>query len=356
MAHGGGAQQKTEAPTPRRLQEARRRGQVPKSRDFAAAVVLMAAVILAYLLRGPAMENWQKELTWYFSNCLAFDLAPEHLPRVIYDVARGAIWMCTPFFLALTGAALAVHLVQTGFIFAPEVIKPNLERLNPVSGLSRMFSLRTLVELGKSIIKVTVVAGVSYLVVKAYLPELLLVFHRAPQALFGTVADVMLAVAAAAGGTFLLLAVIDLFYQRWEYMRSMRMTKQEVKDELKQTEGDPLIKGWQRRRQRQILLNRIRQEVPRATVVITNPTHLAVALRYDEKEMSAPRVVAKGAGDLARRIRELAAEHKVPIMHNPEVARTLYHQVEIGQEIPVELYQAVAQILALVYRLKKRPV
>ncbi len=356
MAHGGGAQQKTEAPTPRRLQEARRRGQVPKSRDFAAAVVLMAAVILAYLLRGPAMENWQKELTWYFSNCLAFDLAPEHLPRVIYDVARGAIWMCTPFFLVLTGAALAVHLVQTGFIFAPEVIKPNLERLNPVSGLSRMFSLRTLVELGKSILKVTVVAGVSYLVVKAHLHELLLVFHRPPQAAFSTVTCVMLAAAAAAGGTFLLLAVIDLFYQRWEYMRSMRMTKQEVKDELKQTEGDPLIKSWQRRRQRQILLNRIRQEVPRATVVITNPTHLAVALRYDEKEMSAPQVVAKGAGDLARRIRELAAGHKVPIIHNPEVARTLYHQVEIGQEIPVELYQAVAQILALVYRLKKRPV
>ncbi|SHE69061.1 flagellar biosynthetic protein FlhB [Desulfofundulus australicus DSM 11792] len=356
MAHGGGAQQKTEAPTPRRLQEARRRGQVPRSRDFAAAVVLMAAVTLAYLLKGPAMESWQKELTWYFSHCLTFDLSPESLPRVIFDAGRGALWMCTPLMLTLTGAALAVHLLQTGFIFAPEVVKPNLERINPVSGLSRIFSLRTLVELGKSILKVAVVAGVSYLVVKAYLPELLLVFHRSPRAAFDTVAGVMLAAAAAAGGTFLLLAVLDLFYQRWEYLRGLRMTRQEVKDELKQTEGDPTVKSWQRRRQRQILLNRIRQEVPRATVVITNPTHLAVALRYDEREMPAPRVVAKGAGDLARRIRELAAEHNVPVIHNPEVARTLYHQVEIGQEIPVELYQAVAQILALVYRLKKRPV
>ncbi|HHW43955.1 MAG TPA: flagellar biosynthesis protein FlhB [Desulfotomaculum sp.] len=355
MAGGGGAQQKTEAPTPRRLQEARKKGQVPKSRDFSAAVVLMAAVLLGYLLEKPAMEGWERQLSRYFASCLSFDLAPEHLPRVIYEVGRGALWMFTPFFLVLMGAGLAVHLAQSGFIFAPEVVKPNLERLNPVSGLSRMFSLRTLVELGKGMIKVLVVAGVSYLVVKAHLDELLLVFHRSPRAAFGTVAGVMLAVAAAAGGTYLLLAVIDLFYQRWEYIRGLRMTKQEVKDEFKQTEGDPVVKGWQRRRQRQILLNRIRQEVPRATVVITNPTHLAVALRYEEKEMSAPLVVAKGAGDLARRIRELAAQHNVPVIENPPVARALY-QVDIGREIPAELYQAVAQILALVYRLKKRTV
>lgn len=353
MAH---TQSKTEAPTPRRLQEARRRGQVPKSRDFTAASVLLAAVLLAYLLKGPALATWERQFTWYFTHCFFFNLAPEHLPRVIYEVGKAALWMSLPFFLLLVVAALAVNLAQAGFVFAPEVIRPNLERLNPVNGLSRIFSLRTLVELAKSLLKIAIVAAVSYAVVKAYIGRLMLVFQAAPQAAFQTVSSVVLAVMAAAGGTFWMLSLLDLLYQRWEYFRNLRMTRQELKDELKQTEGDPLVKSWQRRRQRQILLNRIRQEVPRATVVITNPVHLAVALRYDEKTMAAPQVTAKGAGDLARRIQELAARHNVPVVYNPEVARFLYYKVEIGQEIPAELYQAVAQILAMIYRLKRQTV
>jgi len=350
----GGAQEKTEAPTPRRLTEARRRGQVARSRDFSAAVILMAAVLLCYLLQVRATLGWEQELGWYFSHCFSFDLPPENLPRVLYQVGLHVLRMFAPFFLVLMGAALAVNLAQTGFIFSTEALKFSLDRLNPVNGLQRMFSLQSLVELAKSTLKVLVVGTVSFLVVRARLPSLLMIFTRAPEAAFGTVTGTLLAVAAAAGGTFLALGVLDLYFQRWDFMRGMRMSKQEIKDELKQTEGDPMVKGWQRRRRRQILLNRIRQEVPRATVVITNPTHVAVALRYEEKEMAAPQVVAKGAGDLARRIREIAAEHDVPVMTRPELARALYRQVEIGREIPVELYQAVAQILALVYRLKKK--
>lgn len=257
--------------------------------------------------------------------------------------------MLTPFFIVLLGSALAVNLAQTGFVFAPQVLNPSWERLNPVKGLQRIFSLRSLVELAKSLIKVTVVAAVSYLVVKSHLPALLLIFNRAPDAAFATVANAILDVTAVAGGAFLLLSLGDLLYQRWEYIRGLKMTKQEVKEELKHTEGDPLIKSWQRRRQRQIAMNLIRAEVPRATVVITNPVHLAVALRYEEREMDAPCVVAKGAGDLAQKIKEIALEHDVPVVTNPQVARVLYYQVEIGRQIPVGLYHAVAQILALIY-------
>jgi len=350
MAQNDSAQQKTEAPTPRRRQEATRRGQVAKSRDFSAAIVLMAAVLLGYLLQKTAMQGWQRQLTWYFSNCFSFDLSAEHVLEIFFDLLQAVFWMLTPFFLVLLGSALAVHLVQTGFVFAPQVLNPSWERLNPVNGLQRIFSLRSLVELAKSLIKVTLVAAVSYLVVKTHLPALLLIFNRAPATAFATVADALLDVAAVAGGAFLLLSLGDLFYQRWEYIRGLRMTKQEVKEELKHTEGDPLVKSWQRRRQRQIAMNLIRAEVPRATVVITNPVHLAVALRYEEREMEAPCVVAKGAGDLAQKVKEIALEHNVPVVTNQQVAHVIYYQVEIGRPIPVGLYQAVAQILALIYR------
>ncbi|MEW6275359.1 MAG: flagellar biosynthesis protein FlhB [Bacillota bacterium] len=352
MGYHDSAQQKTEAPTPRRLQEARRKGQVAKSRDFSAAVVLMAAVLLSYLLLNTALADWERQLNWYFGNCLSFALSERGLIGIFFESLWFVIWMFLPFILILVGAALAVHLLQTGFIFAPDIISPSIERLNPINGLRRIFSLRSLAELVKSALKVVIVAAVSFYVVRAHLPVLLLVFSRAPGAAFATVAKSLLDVAAAAGGAYLVLSLGDLLYQRWEHIRGLRMTKQEVKEELKHTEGDPLVKSWQRRRQRQIAMNLIRAEVPRATVVVTNPVRLAVALRYEEKEMEAPVVTAKGAGDLAQQIRKIAAENNVPLTANPEVARVLYHQVEIGQQIPVELYQAVAEILAFVYRLK----
>lgn len=354
MAYRDSAQQKTEAPTPRRLQEARRKGQVAKSRDFSAAIVFLAAVLLGYLLLQTALIDLERHLNWYFTNCFSFDLNVKHYLAIFFDSLEFVFWMFLPFIVIIVGIALAGQLLQTGFIFAPDVISPSLERLNPLNGLRRIFSLRSLVELAKSTCKVVIVAAVGYYVVCAHLPVLLLVFHRAPEAAFATVARSLLDVAAATGGAFLALSLGDLLYQRWEHIRGLRMTKQEVKEELKHTEGDPLIKSWQRRRQRQIALNLIRAEVPRATVVVTNPVHLAVALRYEEKEMAAPEVTAKGAGELALQIRKIAAENNVPVVTNPEVARFLYHQVEVGQQIPLELYQAVAEILAFVYRLKGR--
>lgn len=352
MAFHDTGQQKTEAPTPRRLQEARRKGQVAKSRDFSAAATLLAGVLLAFVIFNTVFREWESWTGWYLSNCFRMGAGDQALLGVLFASFWFFLRALLPFALVFLGAALAVHLLQTGFVFAPGVIAPQLERLNPANGLQRILSLRSLVELAKGFFKVAVVAAVSYSVVKANLPALLLVFSRAPGAAFGTVAGAAFKVLAAAGGAYLVLALGDLLYQRWEYIRGLRMTRQEVKEELKHTEGDPLVKSWQRRRQRQIALNLIRAEVPRATVVITNPVHLAVALRYEEKEMEAPVVTAKGAGDLARQITRLAAEHNVPVVRNPEVARALYRNVEVGRAIPVELYRAVAEILAFVYRLK----
>ncbi|MBC7104663.1 MAG: EscU/YscU/HrcU family type III secretion system export apparatus switch protein, partial [Firmicutes bacterium] len=205
----------------------------------------------------------------------------------------------------------------------------------------------------KACFKFGVIGAVVYLALRAELHRFFLLPYMAPGPAFLTVGRVVLGVAAWAGVAYLVLGVVDFLYQRYEYMRTMRMTRFELKEELRQTEGDPLVRARQRERQRQIALNRIRQEVPRATVVITNPVHLAVALRYAE-EMLAPRVVAKGAGLLAEQIRMLAARYRVPVVENPEVARFLFYRVDVGREIPRELYRAVAEILAAVYRLPGR--
>lgn len=350
MAQNDSAQQKTEAPTPRRKEEAKRRGQVAKSRDFSAAVVLMSALLLFYLMQKTAVQSWKKQLIWYFSNCFNFNYSAEHLINGFFNFIQTIFVMLIPFILVLIGSTLIVQLAQTGFVFSTQTLSPSLDRLNPIHGLQRIFSLRGLVELIKSIIKVVLVAVVSYLVVKAHLPALLLVFNLSPDTAFAVIANIILNVVAFAGGAFLLLSLGDLIYQRWDFIRGLRMTKEEIKEELKQTEGDPHVKSWRRRRQQQIAANLIRAEVPRATVVITNPVHLAVALRYVEKETEAPRLLVKGAGDMAQSIKKIALAHNVPVVANPEVARALYYQVEIFRQIPVELYQAVAQILALVYR------
>ncbi|MEW5953964.1 MAG: flagellar biosynthesis protein FlhB [Bacillota bacterium] len=351
MSDKNSAQQKTEPPTPYKLQQARKKGQVAKSKDLSAALILLAAVALFFALREPSSMAMQQQLAQYFANCLHYQLPPESMPAVVIDFIKFAGILLAPVLLLCVTVAFLADILQVGFLFAPEAIKPKLERLNPLEGFKRMFSVKALVELVKSILKVIIVAAAVYLVIRLHIAELLVIFFQTPVQVFFTIINIVLAAALAGGGAFLILAMLDLLFQRYDHYKNMRMTRQEVKDELKQTEGDPWFKAWQKRRQREIVLNSIRQEVPRATVVVTNPTHVAVALRYDDN-MTAPRVVAKGAGHLAAKIRELAGVHGVPVIRRPEIARTLYRQAEPGQEIPVELYQAVAEIIAMVYRLK----
>ncbi len=350
MAEAG--QEKTEQPTPRRLQEARRRGQVAKSKDLSAAVVLMAAVALFYAAGQSAVAGLERYLVWYYTNCASFGLPEKELYWVLIRSALDLMTVFVPVLMVVMAAAMISNVMQSGFLLAPEAVRAKLDRISPQEGFKRIFSVNSLVELVKSIFKVAVVGLVIYLVAVKYVPQLLLVYFKNPAQEVLEIMAVVTAVGAAGGGSFLILALADYYYQRYNFYKNLRMTKQEVKDEYKQTEGDPQIKGWLRKRQREVAMNRIRQEVPRATVVVTNPVHYAVALRYEEGVTPAPLVVAKGAGDIAHRLKEIAVENSVPVVENPPLARVLFQQVDVGKEIPAELYQSVAEVLAMVFRLK----
>ncbi|CCO09179.1 flagellar biosynthesis protein FlhB [Desulforamulus hydrothermalis] len=348
-----GSQEKTEQATPRRLQEARRKGQVPKSADLNGAVLLLAAGLFALLAKDSLLNQTRAYFYSYFNSFVHQQQPDNYLVQILIDFAVSVFAVFIPFFLVLTVVALGVNMAQIGLLVAPEAVKPRLDKLNPLNGLKNMFSGRAMFELVKSILKIIIVGWTVYAAVRGELPNLLAVFHLPPSALLNQVLTVALKVMLWGAVVYLGIALLDLLYQRYAFQKQMRMTKQEVKDEYKQTEGDPQIKGWLRRRQRQLLMNLVRKEVPRATVVVTNPTHYAVALRY-EPPMEAPVVVAKGSDRLALQIKEVARQHQVPVVENVEVARFLYASVEPGQAIPVEMYQAVAEILALVYRLKNK--
>lgn len=351
MAETG--QEKTEQPTPRKLQDARRKGQVAQSKDLSSAIVLMAAVALVYGISKDIVSQMEKHLTWYFTNCFTFGLPESRLYWTLAKTLLEVFLIFSPILLAVIVFALLSNVMQSGFLFSLEAVAPKPERINPLEGLKKIFSMNSLVELVKSLLKVIVVGVVSYLVAVKYVPQLLLVYFKNPAQEMLEVMSVILTVAAAGGGAFLILALADFFYQRYSFIKNLRMTKQEIKDEYKNTEGDPQIKGWLRRRQREVVMNSIRQEVPRATVVVTNPIHYAVALRYEEGVTTAPVVVAKGAGDIALRLKKIASDSRVPVVENPPLARALFQQVDIGREIPAGLYQAMAEVLAMVLKLKK---
>lgn len=356
MADNNSSQQKTEPPSPRKLSEARKKGQVPKSRDLSAALILLSALAAIALLRDNIVLSMERLLLEYFRAGITVDLPAENLPyRGLLFLAQTST-ILLPVFAVIIFMSLAANVGQVGVLFAPQALQPKMERLNPFQGIKRIFSLRSLFELAKNLLKVAIVTAAVYFTIKARLPEMLLIYFKTPAQLIELIAEAMLIAAFTGGGAFLVISLFDLMFQRYEHNKNMRMTKQEVRDEMKQTEGDPLVKSWLRRRQREIIVNAIRREVPRATVVITNPTHLAVAVRYDEKEMSAPMVTAKGSGDLVRVMKKLARQNNVAVVENPPVARTLYKSVEVGQEIPMELYQAIAEIIAMVYKLKHKAV
>lgn len=350
----GNAQERTEQATPQKIQEARRKGQVARSPDLTGALCLLAMVALLYAIKDQFFLDLQRYLTGYFSE-IAHLYASEKSPVLLLNTAvLFSLKLLAPFFGVALLVVIASNLVQVGFLFSPEALKPKGMTLNPMSGLQRMFSSRSMMELVKSVLKFAIIGGITYYLIKANLGDLLLVFNRSPGGIYQAIIGFILTVAWWGSLAYLALSLLDYMYQRYDYNKSLKMSKQEIKEEHKQSDGDPLIKAKQREMRRNMSFNKIASEVPQATVVVTNPTHLAVALRYQQGEMSAPRLVAKGAGRMAERIKEIARENGVPVMENKEVARFLFQNVDLDQEIPLEIYQAVAQILALVFRLKAK--
>jgi flagellar biosynthetic protein FlhB len=272
------------------------------------------------------------------------------LQGLVLRIAQDVLWLAVPFGLTLLVLGTGAHVLQTGWVWSTERLRWDLGRLDPIAGLKRMVSLRATVELAKALFKIAAIGSVVYWNLKEEILAIPLMLQMETGAAFFMAGRMALTVTAWVAGAMVVLAVADYGYQRWQLSQDLRMSRQEVKQEQKETEGDPLIRSRIRSLQRQAARRRMMAEVPKSDVVITNPSHLAVALRYDGVRMAAPVVVAKGAGFIAERIRQIAAEHGVPIIENKPIARSLHKLVEVGREIPVELYQAVAEILALVLR------
>ncbi|MBN3837092.1 flagellar biosynthesis protein FlhB [Burkholderia sp. Ac-20344] len=344
---------KTEAATPRRREKAREEGQVARSRELASFALLAAGFYGAWLLAGPSGGHLQAMLrgAFTFDRATAFDT--NRMLSAAGSASLEGFAALLPI-LALTGvAALLAPMALGGWLISQKTFELKFDRLNPISGLGRIFSIQGPIQLGMSLAKTLVVGGIGGIAIWRSKDELLAL---ATQPLGVALPDALHLVAVCCGTTvagMLVVAALDVPYQIWQYNKKLRMTKEEVKREHRENEGDPHVKGRIRQQQRAIARRRMMAAVPKADVVVTNPTHFAVALQYTDGEMRAPKVVAKGVNLVAARIRELAAEHNVPLLEAPPLARALYHNVELEREIPGSLYSAVAEVLAWVYQLKR---
>lgn len=337
-------EERTEQATPRKRQEARRKGQVARS-----AEVNAACLFLAFVLVLPLVLRWGGERLLL---TMQHGLMAAGAMRLSDAVLWSALALLAPIMGIALLVALIANLMQVGFALSAHPLQPDLNRIDPVKGFQRLFSTRATVELLKALLKFGMIAWVAWRTLQGEMDTLMTTAQMALPDALAPIGNTLYQVGLRVGILWLILALLDYLYQRWEFEKSIRMSRYELKEEFRQTEGDPHVRMRQRQRMQQIARARMIQEVRRADVVITNPVTYAVALRYDRARMRAPHVIAKGKGWLAQRIREEALRWHVPIVPNPPLARSLYAQVEVGQEIPSALYQAVAEVLAYVYRLR----
>lgn len=344
--------EKTEPASPRRLEKAREEGQVVRSRELNTFLLLASGVATLWFTGAQMYQT----LSGVLRTGLWFDLRVSRDTNVMLAVAAEsamqALGALLPLFATLVVVALLASALLGGFLLSTKALEPKFERLNPLKGVKRMFSAQTLVELIKTLAKAGVIGVVAVLVISHYLDPMIALMRASPSAaLTRGMGLVALCCALIVAGLFLIVA-IDAPWQIFSHYKKMRMSRQDVKQENKESDGDPHVKGRIRQQQRAMARRRMMAEVPKADVVVTNPTHYAVALVYDEKRGGAPRVVAKGSSLLAAKVRNIAEEHKVPLLSAPPLARALYHNVELGREIPAELYSAVAEVLAWVFQLR----
>lgn len=349
------ADDKTEAPTGRRRSEARRRGEVAKSQEINTAFALLAAFTVLNATRQQSANSLFFLFRETFGKISEIGTAEvisiETLKSGSLLLGFSALQIIAPLVVTMLAVGVVASVAQTGLLFSTEALKLNFKRLDPINGFKRMFALRGVVELFKSAIKISIIAWVVYSALQDNITTFVMASSMELSVAIGKMVEIIILIGMRVGMVMLVIAAIDYFYQRNEHEKSLRMTKQEVRQEMKEMENPELrarIKG----RQRQIARQRMMAAIPTADVVITNPTHFAVALQYDKQKMAAPQVVAKGQELVAQRIRELAQEHNVPLVENKPLARALFSNVELGQPIPADLYKAVAEVLAFVYRLK----
>lgn len=347
--------EKTEEATPRQRQRARERGQAAQSKELGQSIAMLISFCMLYLVMGYWGRGFMNMLhdAWSDVRPMEFDHS-FYQSWALYSLMRIAYFVA-PIALASALILMLSSIMQTKGILSIQPLAPKLNRLNPIQGFKKILSTRGLIELVKAVLKIGIVAWIVYAFIKSKISVVVTGFFGEPVALVAVFGNLAFQLAIIICALFIILSLLDLLYQRWEMEKQLKMSKQEVKEEFKQLEGDPLIKRRIREKQRQIALTKMMQEIPDSDVVITNPTHFAVAIKYEE-DMPAPQVVAKGKGDIALRIIRVAEEFDIPIERNPPLAQSLYRTVEVGDVIPYELYEVLAEILAKVFQAKNKKI
>lgn len=346
------AGEKTEKATPKKRQDERKKGQVAKSQELAGAVVLLASFLCLMVFGGYIKERLVALFTDVFYHRLTTDVTSENVMTMFGEYAVQILLLLAPIFLVVIVMGVVSNYIQVGFLLTGEPLKMKFNKLDPIQGFKKIFSMRSLVEFLKSVLKIIIIGYLVYSTLWGERSQISKLSQIPVEEVFHYTAKLTMNLGLKIGIALFVLSVFDYIYQRYEYEKGMRMSKQDIKDEYKKMEGDPLIKGKIRERQRRMALQRMMQEVPKADVIITNPTHFAVALKYDGSQMEAPQVVAKGQDFVALRIKEIAKEHGVVTIENKPLARALFQRAEIGDSIPGDLFQAVAEVLAYVYKLQ----
>lgn len=350
LQHFGG--DKTEKATPKKRQDARKKGQVAKSAEISGAVVLLSALLSLTMFGGFMKERFMSLFLDIFQNRMMMEVTAENVSKMFNEYGLQILILLAPLLGITFLLALVVNFAQVGFMANGEGLTPKFSKINPINGFKNIFSMRSFVEFLKSIFKLVLIAYLVYSTLWGEKESFASLSHIDAEGVFQFVAKLTMNLGIKIGAVLFIMAVLDYIYQKYEHEKSLKMSKQDIKDEYKKMEGDPIIKGKIRERQRRMAMQRMMQEVPKADVIITNPTHFAVALKYDGSQMEAPQIIAKGQDYVALRIRELAKEHGVMTMENKPLARALFQRTEIGDVVPADLFQAVAEVLAYVYKLK----
>ncbi|MFB3925561.1 MAG: flagellar biosynthesis protein FlhB [Syntrophales bacterium] len=354
MAENDQDQERTEQASPRRKEEARKKGQVAKSQEIASVAILVACLTYFYFGAAGMMHKMMALVSRYLREAGTTVVDKNSVQGLIFGMAYEAFVLVMPLLLIVVAAGLLANYLQVGFVFSSETLLPKYSKIDPFKGFQRLMSLKSMAELAKNIMKLVIVGTVAYWTIAGEIDGLIPLVDESIWGILIYIGNISFKIIFRTCWVLIVLAVLDYIYQRWEYERGLKMTKQEVKDEFKQTEGEPLVKARIRRLQREVARKRMMAKVPKADVVITNPDHISVALMYDKLRMSAPVVVAKGAGFIAEKIKELARKNDVPIVENKPLARLLYRTVELNAVIPENLYRAVAEVLAYVYGLRRK--
>lgn len=352
MAEKKSDQEKTEKATPKKREEARKKGQVAKSQELASVAVLSACLVVFYFGSYDMIEKMLDVMRCLFVESAQFNIDCNNIQHFLIGLANKIFVLLFPLLLAVFSIALLVNYFQVGFVLSTDSIQPKLSKINPISGFQRLFSIRSLVELTKNVFKILIIAFLVYITIKGEIENFIPLSDQSVGEILVYIGRLAFKIVLRTCLLLIILAIFDYLYQRWEFEKNLKMSKQEVKDELKQTEGDPIIKARIKRLQREAARKRMMASVPKADVVITNPTYLAVAIHYDRSKMSAPKVVAKGRGHIAEKIREIATENKVTIVEDKPLAQILYKMVNVDEVIPTNLYKAVAEVLAYIYGMK----